>query len=99
MPFAEPTLDDLLSDPLAVSLMAADRVDPTRLRLDLQRVATRIGPLASQDARAARRIAVLLRDCVAIADKVARQEGRDDRKGDGRGEGRSLVAPGARPQW
>jgi len=35
-------LEKLLSDPLTLSLMRADRVDPIVLRADLQRVAERV---------------------------------------------------------
>ena len=77
--------------------MAADRVDPAKLRIELSHVARRVVPIMAQDARAARRIADLLADCVAIADKAARAQGQG--KSEWHGEGRSLAAPGADPQW
>jgi hypothetical protein len=40
---SEQTMDDLLSDPLTLSLMKADGVDPTALRSDLVHVARRLG--------------------------------------------------------
>jgi hypothetical protein len=36
-------MDDLLADPLTLSLMKADGVDPTTLRTDLVHVAERLG--------------------------------------------------------
>ena len=39
----EQTMDDLLSDPLTLSLMRADGVDPAALRSDLVHVAERLG--------------------------------------------------------
>jgi|EndMetStandDraft_2_1072991.scaffolds.fasta_scaffold273085_1 hypothetical protein len=66
---AELTLDDLFSDPLTLSLMAADRVDPIDLRRTLTTLALRLeggaksrrslqvgGPSAHEDE--------LLRDCI-----------------------------------
>jgi hypothetical protein len=40
---SEQTMDDLLSDPLTLSLMRADGVDPAALRSDLVHVAERLG--------------------------------------------------------
>ena len=63
---AEPTLDDLLADPLTLSLMAADRVDPARLRVELRSAAIRIGrPDAAKPLEDA--VAKLLRNCIEIA--------------------------------
>ena len=36
------TFPDILSDPLVRAMMAADHVDPNALKLDLERIATRI---------------------------------------------------------
>jgi hypothetical protein len=40
---SEQTMDDLLTDPLTLSLMRADGVDPMALRSDLVHVAQRLG--------------------------------------------------------
>jgi len=41
-PSAEPSIDDLLSDPIIRAMMAADRVDPDKLRDLLRSVAERL---------------------------------------------------------
>jgi hypothetical protein len=41
-PGAEPSIDDLLSDPLVRAFMAADSVDPEELRALLRSVAERL---------------------------------------------------------
>jgi hypothetical protein len=40
---AELTIDDLLSDPLTLALMAADGVDPIKLRSALRMIGRRLG--------------------------------------------------------
>jgi hypothetical protein len=41
-PGAEPSIDDLLSDPLVRAFMAADSVDPEELRALLRSIAERL---------------------------------------------------------
>ena len=65
----EMTFEDLLNDPLTLSLMKADRVDPKTLRADLRAVSKRLA--ARRDPAhpirveaAARDFGSLLGDCV-----------------------------------
>ena len=44
-------LETLLSDPLTIALMRADRVDPIVLRADLRRVAERVGARGLESSR------------------------------------------------
>src|SRR4051812_41023145 len=70
---AELTIDDLLSDPLTLSLMAADGVDPVELRSTLRLLARRLEQQAPA-IRSAKPGASgscsgdLLRDCIHFAE-------------------------------
>jgi hypothetical protein len=65
---AEMTFEDLLNDPLTLSLMKADRVDPAALRADLRAVSKRLAVRhEAASARAFspdREFSSLLGDCV-----------------------------------
>jgi hypothetical protein len=64
----EQTLDELLSDPVILALMRADRVDPLQLRADFRHVASRLAQRPSLDRAEAVEAADwkrLLDDCLA----------------------------------
>ena len=56
----EPTLAELFADPIALAVMAADRVDPAALKAMLSGVACRLQVT---------RLAKPIRDCVGRADR------------------------------
>ena len=39
LPFAEPSIAQILSDPIVKAVMSADRVDPKALRIELRSIA------------------------------------------------------------
>jgi hypothetical protein len=68
-PSGEMTFEDLLNDPLTLSVMKADHVDPAALRMDLRLVAKRLAirkapALAPREAIDTRAFRSLLGDCV-----------------------------------
>ncbi|MDQ0471505.1 hypothetical protein [Labrys wisconsinensis] len=70
---AELTLDDLLTDPVTLALMRADKIDPVALRGMLERIGRRLasegGPARSPGAPAAwKGGADVLRDCIHFAE-------------------------------
>ena len=42
LPFAEPSIAQILSDPIVKAVMSADRVDPKVLRIELRSIARKL---------------------------------------------------------
>jgi hypothetical protein len=79
---AELTIEDLLTDPVTLALMRADRVDPIALRGMLERVGRRLssegGPARSPAPPAWKGGVDVLRDCIHFAE-IRRRAARTHR--------------------